>query len=88
MVKKQKEIITEKCKRLQAEVKNFKKVKLHLDKQILELGEQNVKIRQQKLKVDEENIILKEELFVFKSKKHKSIEDIISAYSDEQSEKK
>lgn len=83
MSKKPKETISEKCNRLENEIKSLKKEKLRLDKQIVELGEQNLKIRQQKLKVDEENIALKEELFAFKSKKQRTIEDLIAEYDED-----
>lgn len=83
MSKNKKETLFEKCQRLETDLKNLRKEKLRLDRQIVELGEQNLKIRQQKLKVDEENITLKEELFSFKSNKNRKIEDIISEDIDE-----
>lgn len=71
-----KEKISEKCKRLDREIKNLKKEKFRLEKQIVELGEQNLKIRQQKLKVDEENIVLKRNFSLLSLKKRNRLKTL------------
>ena len=62
MSKQTKETISDKCKRLEQELKK-------LSNENLRLEEQNIRLRKQKLKLDKENIDFKEKQAKFMSEK-------------------